>query len=440
MVLISSVPFTNGDTEWEYEAVLGVIKWGKPYVITRGNMINQPPLGFYVQALYLSIFGLSMEVGVGLVTIFGLGCIVLVYKIGNLLYGRLPGLLAATLFALTPWQFILSRSFLIDTQCLFFSLFSVFVGILAFRKDSIKFFILSGILFSAAFLTKFYAVFSLVPIFLFYLYYQQKSFRHAAKWLVAFCIPFLFSIFLWYEIISGQGLLSLFQHKDFVNLNPSDVVPSFFFVGKFLLDYGIGLFFIIATIFSLTISFRFRKQFSKILVFDLICLIAILFVISVNTFLGAGLNLKAPYFNAIKYDYQALPFFSLLAASLIVKSFSLYGSTKTMRKLRKFFHIAIIIAGVGLLVGAMITNIFYMHLISLWPSIVFRFDDSRDDGYFFFHNNPIDSSSPLLILQYFGFMFVLSGLIWISKDELTSLMDLIIAKIKPSVPSSQDKY
>jgi hypothetical protein len=221
-----------------------------------------------------------------------------------------------------------------------------------------------------------------------------------------------------------------------VNLNPTDVVPSFLFVGKFLLDYGIGLFFIIATFFSLILSLRFRKQFSKILVFDLIFLTAILSVVSVNTFLGAGLNLKAPYFNAVKYDYQALPFFSLLAASLIAKSFSLYGSTKTMRKLRKYFYIAVIIAGVGLLVGAIITNIFYLHLISLWPSILFRFDESRDDGYFFFHNNPIDSSSPLLILQYFGFMFVLSGLIWISKDELANLINLIIAKIKPSVPSS----
>lgn len=440
MVLISSVPFTNGDTEWEYEAVLGVIKWGKPYVITRGNLINQPPLGFYIQALYLTIFGVSMEVGVGLVTIFGLGCIFLVYKIGNLLYGKLPGLLAATLFALTPWQLVFSRSFLIDTQCLFFSLFSVFVGILAFRKSSLNLLIVSGILFSAAFLTKFYAIFSLIPILLFYLHYQQKNFRYLTKFFFAFCIPVLFSVFFWYEIISGQGLFSLFQHKDFVNLNPSDVVPSFFFVGKFLLDYGIGLFFIIAAIFSLILSIRFRKIFSKILVFDLICLITILSIASVNTFLGVGLNLKAPYFNAVKYDYQALPFFSLLAASLIIKCFSLFNSTKNMRKLRKFIYYAIIIVGVGLLVGAILTNIFYMHLISLWPSILFRFDDSRDDGYFLFHNNPIDSGSPLLILQYFGFMFVLSGLIWASKDEITSLINLIIAKIKPNVISTQDNH
>jgi 4-amino-4-deoxy-L-arabinose transferase-like glycosyltransferase len=431
IVLVSTVPFTNGDTQWEYEAALGVIKWGKPYVITFGNMINQPPLGFYVEALFFKIFGLSLETGVSLVTIFGLGCIILVYKIGKLLYSNLTGLLAAVLFALTPWQVVLSRSFLIDTQCLFFSLFSLFVGILAFRKNSIKLFIVSGTLFSAAFLTKFYAVFSLLPILLFYIYYRPKNLKRIIKWFGAFFIPVLLFVFLWYEVFSGQGLLSLFQHKDFVNLNPNDVVPSYFFVGNFLLNYGLGWFFISATIFSMTVGLSYRKLFSRIRVFDLICLATIVSIVSVNTFLGAGLNLKAPYYNVVKYDYQSLPFFSLLAASLLIKCFSFFNSIKSTRKMRKFINISIVFIGVALLAGSILTNIFYVHLISLWPSILFRFDINKDAGYFLFHNNPIDRYNPLLILQYFGFMFMLFGLLWASRDKIEILISLVIAKIKP---------
>jgi hypothetical protein len=83
LVSVSIGPFQNGDTQWEYEAASGVIRWGMPYVGSFGNMINQPPLGFYIEALFFKVFGLSFDVGVALVTLFGLGCIVLVYEIGK---------------------------------------------------------------------------------------------------------------------------------------------------------------------------------------------------------------------------------------------------------------------------------------------------------------------------------------------------------------------
>lgn len=431
IVLVSIVPFINGDTQWEYEAVLGVIKWGKPYVITRGNMINQPPLGFYIEAFFFKIFGSSLETGVTLITIFSLGCTILVYKLGNLLYGKIPGLLAALLFALTPWQVVLSRSFLIDTQCLFFSLFSLTIGIISFRKNSIKLFFISGILFAAAFLTKFYAIFSLIPILLFYIYYRKETPKNITKWLIAFIVPVLLVFFFWYEIISNQGLFSLFAHKDFVEFNPNYIKPSIFFVGNFLFNYGLGRFLTITSIFSFTICVGLRKILSKICFFDLICLITIVSVISVNIILGVGLNLKAPYYNAFKYSYQSLPFFCLLAASLVSKCFSLFILRRNIKKLQRLTYSFIIIISVGLLFFSILTNIFYVHLLSLWPSILFRFDFGKDLGYFLFHHNPIDRYNPMLILQYFGFMIALSGLILGSLDKIKNLLYLAIEKIKP---------
>jgi 4-amino-4-deoxy-L-arabinose transferase-like glycosyltransferase len=261
LVSVSIGPFQNEDTQWEYEAASGVIKWGMPYVISFGNIIDQPPLGFYIEALFFKVFGLSFDMGVALVTLFGLGCTVLVYKIGKVLYGKTTGLLAATLFALTPWHLVLSRSFLIDVQCLFFSLLCLFVGISAIRKDSFKLFMVSGTLFAAALLTKLFAVFTLIPLVLFYVYYRPKNLRRTLSCLGAFFLPALLFAFLWYQVLSGQGLLSVFHHEDFVNYNPSEVVPSYFFVGNFLLNFGLGWFFMSAVVFSLLVCFLQRKLF-----------------------------------------------------------------------------------------------------------------------------------------------------------------------------------
>src|SRR5665647_2068632 len=86
LVSLSIGPFQNGDTGWEYQAAIGVIKWGMPYVNNVGNLMNQPPLGFYVEALFFKIFGPSIQNGTFLVTLIGLGSSILVYKLGKELY------------------------------------------------------------------------------------------------------------------------------------------------------------------------------------------------------------------------------------------------------------------------------------------------------------------------------------------------------------------
>jgi len=422
LVSVSMGPFQNGDTEREYEAALGVIRWGMPYVTSFGNMMDEPPLGFYIEALFFKVFGSSTGTGVALVTLFGLGCTVLVYKIGKVFYGKTTGLFAAVLFALTPWEFVLSRSFLIDVPCLFFSLLFLFVGISAIRKDSFKLFIVSGTLFAAALLTKLYAVFALIPLVLFYVYHRPKNLRRTFVWLGAFFLPALLFAFLWYQVISGQGLLSVFYHGDFTNYNPSEVVPSYFFVGNFLLNYGLGWFFMAATVLSFLVCFLRRKLFSQILVFDLICLATIVSVVSVNTFLGAGLNLKPPYLNAVKYDYQSLPFFSLVAASLAGKCLSLFNSAKSRKKLNKLLFFSVALAGLVLLVLAMVVNTYYTHQFSTWDYLLFRVERGKNFGYSFFNPAPIGEYGLLMSIQYLGFAFVLSGLVWANRHKLGWLL------------------
>ena len=425
-VSLSIGPFLNGDSLWEFEAATGVIKWGIPYVNTMGNLINQPPLGFYLEALFLKIFGTSIGTGTVFVTLLGLGSTVVLYKIGKELYGKTTGLFAAALFALSTWELVLSRGFLIDVQCLFFSLLSLYVGIIAFRRYSIKLSLLSGVIFAAALLTKYFAAFMLIPLFLFYVYSHPKKARLVFSQLIAFLLPVLLLSFLWYGVILGKSMITIFAHSDFSDLNYSGVVPSYSFVGFFVWNYGLGSFFVIATIFSMVITFAFREHFPKIYYFDLICFASILPILITNMVLGAGLNLKAPYNNAIKYDYQSLPFFSLIAASIVGKSFSLLNSTKQAINTHRKRIFSIVSIGVLLLASAIISEFFSANKLSTSNFLLFRVTMNQTLGYTFHNYTPASEGNLVMNFQFLGFTVLLSGFLWVSKFRLYNFYKLII--------------
>ncbi|MFA5364875.1 MAG: glycosyltransferase family 39 protein [Candidatus Bathyarchaeia archaeon] len=409
LVSVSIGPFYNLDTHLEYETTLAVVKQGMPYITSYGSLIDQPPLGFYVSALVFKGVGYSYATGVNVVTLFGLGCTVLVYALGKILYDKLTGVLAAALFAMTPWQMIISRSFLIDVQCLFFSLLFLLVGIHAIRKDSLKLFVASGTFFAIALLTKFYAVFALIPLAVFYLYFRQKNLSRIPA-LVAYFLPAIFLSYLWYEIIAGEGWLSILGHNDFMVFNLAGYNPSCLFVGIFLLG-SIGVLFLPTTALSLLVGFFGRKFYPKTFSIDLMCLITIIVVASVNTCLGFGLNLKCPYLNPVKYDYQFLPFVSLLAASLVSKFLSLYNSANLKEKLNRLLFLVASI-GLILLVWSMFFDMLFINVYSIIDYAVFNVELNRDLGYSFFNSAPLGEYSPLIYVQFFGFIFVTAGLVF----------------------------
>ena len=423
LVSLSVGPFHNGDTAWEYDAVSGVAKYGLPYA-NNSYLIDQPPLGFYIQAGFLTTFGTSITNGTFLVTLFGLGSIILVYLIGRVLYNQTTGFFAAALLAFSPWHIILSRTFLIDGVCLFFSLLSLFVGIIAIHRDSFKLILASGIIFAAAFSIKLYAVFILIPLLALFLYHGPISLKRMVSWVVTFSLPALLTSYLWYQIIIRTGLISIFTHADFVIHAPINIEPTYFFVSNFLVSYGLGWFFIDAVILSLIACLALRRTFPKFLVFDAICVVAIIFVLGVNTFLGTTLNLNAPYLNAIKYDYQALPFFCLLAASLITKSISLFNSGKTKPKLNKIVFFLVASAGFILVTATLLYNMRYVYLLAGWNYLLFRVEPNVNLGYSLFNSSPIGANSVMMGLQFFGFAIALSGIIWASRHRISFLFKL----------------
>jgi 4-amino-4-deoxy-L-arabinose transferase-like glycosyltransferase len=102
LVTFSIGPYQNWDTGLEFEASSNIIRTGLPYTEFLHGLINQPPLGFYLEAAVFQVFGLSLFVGQILVALFGLGTAVVVYSIGKELNGKTMGLFAAALLALSP--------------------------------------------------------------------------------------------------------------------------------------------------------------------------------------------------------------------------------------------------------------------------------------------------------------------------------------------------
>lgn len=422
--------FQNPDTIWEFKAANGALEWGMPYTEVQGSLINQPPLGFYAEGLFMRIFGFSIETGTIIVTLFGLGCIYLVYRIGKELYSKQSGLIAATLFALTPWQLVLSRSFLIDTQCLFLSLLTLYLGILAVRANSYKNFLAAGVVFALAFLTKFYAAFVLLPLILIYLYHRKLPKRLIVQAAV-FLVPLALSLLAWNQIhdwmLPGwlpRGLGYMFNHSDFNDFNPEGVVPAYSFISTFLLDEALGYFFVAAVITSLAAGLVFRKHFKKdIVAYDWVFAASILAVLGLNMYLGVTLNLKVPYTSAIKYVYQALPWFSLIAASLVVKGASLWNSAKSSMRNQKAFIIGSAVFGLALILSAIFLGIYNAHELSHTEFIIFNVQPGMLLGYSFDNTYTITDSNPAMYLQYLGFILIGSGLIYSSKGFIVENLE-----------------
>jgi len=420
LVAIFLGPYNNGDTAWEYEAVTGVLEHGLPYA-NGAYLIDQPPVGFYIQALFLKIFGCSFENGTILVMLFGLGCIVLVYEIGRIIYSRATGYFAALLFAFSPWHLILSRSFLIDTQCLFFSLLSLILGIIAIQRSAFRLFVLSGIIFAVAFTTKLYAIFVLIPLSAIFFYYHPRKIWTTLKWGVAFALPVIIASLIWYIAITEQGINSIIMHTDFYIQTPVCVEPSYFFIANFLTNYGLGWFFIDAALLSLIICLMNRRLLRKFIVFDLVCITIILIILGIDAYLGVTLNLKAPYLNVIKYCYQALPFFAILAGTLISKSLELPRLTNSGKKLQKMIMITLSSIGIVFVIAALLYNMYFIHLFSTWDYIIFRVEPGVNWGYSLFDSNPINQVSVYMAAQYVGFIFAFSGLIFLGRQIIMKI-------------------
>lgn len=389
------------------------MKYGVPFNANVGTMFNQPPMGFYIDSLAFRVFGLSINTGVAVVTCFGLGCTVLVYLIGKAWYGKLTGLVASAIFAVTPWQVILSRSFLIDAQCLFFSLLFLLIGYYAIRKNSLWLFTLSGVFFGVALMTKLFAILMLFPLAILYFHYRPKKLWNLLP-VLYFSLPVIVLLQIWYHDVLRCNILTIFWQDDFRNYNSPGAMPSGFFTLNFLLG-ALGAFFLAAVIISLLVSLFQTKLFRNVLIADLTCLASILLVFGLDTFLGWGLNFNAPFTSAVKYDYQALPFLCLLAGSVLTKCQWLFKALETkLNRGKLLFGDACL--GVACLAIAIASNVSHVNLYSRLDTVAFNVEGTVSYG--FSNSSKLMESSGLIYLQYAGFALLILGLVWAVKENL----------------------
>ncbi len=344
LVTLSTGTYTNWDAQLEFEAATSVVTRGFPFV-TNGLMINQPPLGFYMDAPVFHAFGLSYANGAGLAAAFGLGAVVLVYALGTMLYDKRTGLVAAALFGIVPWHVYMSKIFLIDNQNLFFSLFFLAAGVLAVRKNSQKLLAVAGVFFAVAFMTKLFAVFMLVPLLLIiFLQRKQLTFKINLSNVLIFLVPTFVLQAVWFGGFANQNFFGVYLASDITH--PVLVAnPSLMFLPLILVKSA-GWFLFVAGLFSLALSVFYKKIFAKILRLDAVCVGSVAGIAGLNLFLVFGLHLTVPYVSVFKYDYLALPFYCLLSASLVAKSGLLLGSVDLKNKVHL---VKPVLVGAGLL-------------------------------------------------------------------------------------------
>lgn len=322
------------------------------------------------------------------------------------------------------------------------SLVCLYFGKLAIRKDSGKLALISGLFFSAALLTKLYSVFMLVPLLILYIYHRPKKPKQILGQLAAFSIPAIYTSILWYQLILKEDLVAyIIHHNDFKDLNSPAIIPTYSFISNFLVNYGLGFFFVAATAFSLIIGILFRKHFPKqLLVFDFVCLVTLLSILGINMYLGVGINLKAPYTSAIKFSYQSLPFFSLAAASLASKCVLLLNWAKHTVKLKNALTGVVGFVGVFLLVTPLLINMNSAHQLSMTSFLIFKVQAGQSVGYSFDVFSPITQGSPLMTVQYLGFAFILSGSCGRASVLCSPCLDRCVARSKRKKLSiKQDK-
>jgi len=156
---------------------------------------------------------------------------------------------------------------------------------------------------------------------------------------------------------------------------------------------------------------------------DLVCIVTILFMVGLVLYLAVNLNLKAPYTSSIKYLYQSLPFFSLLAGSLIIKSKILLETAKKAVGGVNPVLFCLGLAALTLLIFTVFSNMITIRKLAQFSYLIFRVQPGLDVGYSFYVNPSMNGGLLMLIIQIAGFLLILSGLLLAAVKVLAPFLE-----------------
>jgi hypothetical protein len=205
---------------------------------------------------------------------------------------------------------------------------------------------------------KLFAAFMLIPLLLIILLQQKDhNFKLSKRNLLVFLAPTLILQAIWFGGFANQNFFGVYFSSDITH--PVLVAdPSALFL-PIVLVKSAGWFLFAAGLFSLALTVAYRKVLTKTIWLDVVCVGTVAAVAGLDLFLVFGLHLTVPYVSVIKYNYFALPFYCLLAASLMTKGSTLISSTDWKKKV-SLVKPALVGIGVALLFASLLESTMFL--------------------------------------------------------------------------------
>lgn len=172
------------------------------------------PIYYYFMAPFLWLFNYNPVGPAIMVAIFGVATVWLIYKIGKEFFGASVGLMAAGLYAISPLVIIYSRSSWNPNLVPFFSLLTLYVVYKSVKNNSVKLFILAGILFGILMQLHYLAIFLGVIIGIYILLFKFTFSRNDI-------LPAIFKQYFYFLLgfIIGWSPFLLFEIRhEFLNV------------------------------------------------------------------------------------------------------------------------------------------------------------------------------------------------------------------------------
>lgn len=205
----------SGETFWQVSMALNYDHYSllTPFSTATRDFANLPPL--YSWIIRSAMVGTGhIEAGRIVSFMFGIGTLLLTFKICGLLYGRKTGYVAMLLLATSPLFIVVSTVMMPETTMLFFSALSVFLLMKFLGSDNNKYlFAVGATAFLSAF-AKWPGIFTLVGVGGYLLYKRRlKIIKNPAFYALIFIPVFLSLIWIFHiqsiamKPVLGEGLL-----------------------------------------------------------------------------------------------------------------------------------------------------------------------------------------------------------------------------------------
>ena len=164
--------------------------------------IDKPPLGFWIQAVSVRIFGFSAWSLLLPEALAGIGAVVVLYILVQRIFGTNAALIAALALALTPISVVTSRNNTIDSLLILTLLFATWALSRAIETGRLSWLLLTAFLVGLGFNIKMLEAYLILPAFaLTYLLSASRRLRVRFLYLVVAGVLLLIVSFSWITIV-----------------------------------------------------------------------------------------------------------------------------------------------------------------------------------------------------------------------------------------------